>query len=263
MPQHLLVAYDFSLHADYALACATRLATCKQARLALVHAAVLTSSVEASTVQQELENVAARCAVQPDIYLLKQSPAVALPDFAAHLPADLLLIGSHHSQRPEGFAGTLSEQLLHASNTPLLVVTQANAWKKVLVAMNYTEAAQHALRYTAQLVAEDAAIEAVHVHEIARQHINDAISDIQFEQDLFQNTVEEQRQTLPVTVRLSTHFLIGERTQSLRQFIAEQQIDLLVLGVKKRSVCTDVLAAGWAVEWLNTMPCDLLFVPSF
>lgn len=256
MLQHILVAHDLSPEADLALQRATQLARQHGARLSLVHVLAPGSDAEAARAR-----LAAALASEPH---LRRGPVVEeILALARGLEADLLVLGAHHRQSPEGFAGTTLERILQHSPAPvLLAVSPApQPWSRGLVALDFSPCASRALRQAWALLADGGALHALHIDEVAQVHAAEDPGAVEFERELFDRLVADEQAALPVRdVQLSHELREGERESCLQAVLAERRTQLLALGGHSRGELADALLGSLTLQCLHQPPCDVLVV---
>jgi len=261
MVQHILVAHDLSPEADLALQRADLLARQLGARLSLLH--VLAAGGDAEAARARLAPAVAACqAAQVELQVRRGHPVEEILAQVRGLPADLLVLGAHHAQSTQGFAGTTLEQLLQGCPVPLLLAVQpVQPWARALVALDFSPCASRALQQTWQLLADGASVHALHIDEQAAIHALDDPTERQFQRELFDRLVDDERRRLPARpLQLSHALLSGERDHCLQTVIAAEQPQLLALGAHSRGVLADALLGSLVLQLLHQPPCDVLIV---
>lgn len=262
MVQHILVAHDLSPEADLALQRGAQLARQLGARLSLLHVQAPGAGDEA-TIRARLESLLAACALPRGGLLLGHGRAVEeILHQARGLEADLLVLGTHHRQSPEGFAGTTLERILHDSPAPLLLVASSDPapWRRALAALDFSPCASRALLQARVLLGAGAALHALHIHEVAAIHAGADPADLAFQGELFDRLLADEQARSDDGVQLSHELRQGERESCLQAVIAERQPQLLVLGAHSRSQLADALLGSLTLEVLRQPPCDVLLV---
>lgn len=261
MLHHLLVAHDLSPAADLALHHAARLAQREGAQLSVLH--VLREQTRATAETYLHTQLAAYSALNPSIYYAEGSVVSAIQRLATGLPADLLIVGAHHTNARQPFTDTPLEHLLSACCTPVLLVTQdaVESWSTAVAAVDFSPAATRALQLAWALMADGGSVHAVQVHEIAHLHAHDDDAEVSFQKSLFDTLINDIRAQLPArAVQFAAHWLLGERQDCLQHFIQQQRPTVLALGIHNRSALSDVFVGSLWSEWLREPPCNLLLV---
>jgi nucleotide-binding universal stress UspA family protein len=264
MVQHILVAHDLSPEAGPALQRAAQLARQSGARLTLLHVHPQLPAEAEAGVRQQLEAHLQACAL-PRAAVLLRSGRVAeeILRQARGLEADLLVLGAHHRHSPEGFAGTTLERILQGSPAPVLLAVGRDPapWRQGLVALDFSPCASRALRQAAQLLGADAALHALHIHEVAPLHAAENPEELAFQGELFARLVADEQAQLPAGgVQLSHELRAGERDSCLQAVLAERQPQLLALGGHSRGELADALLGSLTLQCLQQPPCDVLVV---
>lgn len=180
--QRIMVATDFSSHAQRAVARALILAREHDARLEVVHALpgrdVLGRLFGArDTVAQVERTVAERLAgvveslaghgVEVGSKLVKGSPAQAIADAMGKHPPMVLVVGAHgKSSVRDVVFGTTAERLVERAACPVLVVNTSSRkrYERVLVSVDLGPASERALA-AAEALCPQATLLALHVFE--------------------------------------------------------------------------------------------------
>lgn len=260
MPKHILVAHDLSPEADRALQRAADLARRLEARLTLLHVGVPGADAEPAR-QLLAARLAGEALPRAELHLRHGQPAEQILAQARGLEADLLVLGSHHRDSPEGFAGTTLEQVLHASPAPVLLAVSSEPapWRRALAALDFSPCASRALRLAAALLGAEAELHALHVHEVAAIHAGEDAADLAFQGELFDALMDKERAALPPGhPRLSHELRQGERGACLQAVFAERGPQLLALGAHSRSLLAEALLGSLTRELLEQPPCDVL-----
>lgn len=263
MVQHILVAHDLSPEADLALRRGAQLARQSGARLSLLH--VLDS-------RGENDETAARSYLQSRLQenglghlaprLRQGRPAEEILAQARGLEADLLVLGRHHRDSPQGFAGTTLERILLTSPAPLLLAVNRDtgAYRRALAALDYSRCADRALRQAWQLLSVGATVLALHIHEVAEVHQPDA-EELALQRELFEQLIGDLRATLADNGAHLDHGLRqGERSNCLESAIATERPQLLALGAHSRGEISSALLGSLSRQFLAQPPCDVLLV---
>lgn len=268
MAKHILIAHDLSPQGDIALRRAIQLAGQLQARLTLLHVASSQPSpaLLARLRSAEEQTLAHHLQGQPalDVQLRLEvgpHPAELILQYISLGSCDLLVLGSHHRQPTEDFAGSIQERILQASPVPVLVAIDPTAapYERALAAIDFSPCASRALRAAWQLLPPGAQIRALHVQEVAAIHAAENPDEQAFQQSLFERFIGTEFTALPPrAVQFSHGFQSGERQACLDTAIASQHAQLLALGGHSRDALSERLLGSLTRYYLDTPPCDLL-----
>ncbi|EXF42516.1 UspA domain-containing protein [Pseudomonas sp. BAY1663] len=262
MVQHILVAHDLTPEADRALQRGAQLARQSGARLSLLH------------VLDERDNgadeVAARNRLQNRLqhnglgdqqpWLRRGNPVEEVLTQTRGLEADLLVLGRHHRDSTQGFAGTTLERILLATPAPLLlaIAPAETPYSQALAALDFSPCATRALQCAWRLLPAGAELHALNVDEVAEVHGPDE-SGLALQQELFDQLLEDIQAWLPDSgVRLSYSLYQGERSNCLEAAIGELQPQLLALGGHSRGELSSALLGSLTRQFLDQPPCDVL-----
>lgn len=261
-PQQLLLATDLSPRDDRALDRTRQLAIEWQAGLAVlvVHEGPATPEEVSSwldgrsathhfgiAMRAELAAEFAGTGISPTLQVGQGDVTASILDAAAGLGDALVIIGASRNVSFQELilgnaAGGLVQRLAH----PLLVVRQRprSAYARILVPTDLTDTCRHALATAIRLFPE---------RRITLLHVADAGADAQRFLD---------RCTLPPDVRERIDIVVsaGPVTEAIGRHVADAAIDLVVLGVHRRSAVARVFSESRSDELLQQLPCDTLLV---
>ena len=261
MVQHILVAHDLSPEADMALSRAAQLAQQTGARLSVLH--VLTGQPDAKEQQHAQVYLHTRlerhglAQLQP--WIREGRAAEEILTQAAGLEIDLLIMGRHHRQSPQGFVGTTLEQVLQSCPAPLLLaVTPAAPYSRALAALDYSDCASRALQSAWQLMPAGSALTALNIYESSEVCPPES-AELTLQHELFDQLVADLRRHLADTgAQLQSSLRYGERNNCLDSAIAAVQPQLLALGSHSRGTMSEALLGSLTREYLDQPPCDVL-----
>lgn len=191
--------------------------------------------------------------------------AAEIVDLAAEMPADLLVMGTHGRSGFERLMlGSVTEKVLRRAGCPVLSVPRPAPdavsappvlFKRILCATDFSDAATRALDYALALAQEaDAHLTIVHVAELptdltpeAGQSPGEGGAMAAY----IATVTEERRERLKVAVpdearkycTVETIMATGKPYREILRIAAEQQTELIVMGVHGRSA-PDMLFFG-------------------
>ncbi|MDX2352229.1 universal stress protein [Stutzerimonas xanthomarina] len=260
MVQHILVAHDLSPEADLALSRAAQLAQQTGARLSVLH--VLTGQSDAKEQQHAqvyLHTTLERNGLAQQPWIRQGRAAEEILTQAAGLEIDLLIMGRHHRQSPQGFVGTTLEQVLQSCPAPLLLaVTPAAPYSRALAALDYSDCASRALQSAWQLMPAGSALTALNIYESSEVCPPES-AELTLQHELFDQLVADLRRHLADTgAQLQSSLRYGERNNCLDSAIAAVQPQLLALGSHSRGTMSEALLGSLTREYLDQPPCDVL-----
>ena len=261
MVQHILVAHDLSPDADLALSRAAQLAQQTGARLSVLHVlAGKPDATEQQSAQVYLQTALERhglAQLQP--WIRRGRAAEEILTQAAGLEIDLLVMGRHHRQSPQGFAGTTLEQVLQNCPAPLLLaVTPAMPYSRALAALDYSSCASRALQAAWKLMPAGSDLTALSIYESSEVCPPEA-AELTLQHELFDQLVADLRRHLADTgAQFHSNLRYGERNNCLDSAIATVQPQLLALGSHSRGAMSEALLGSLTREYLDQPPCDVL-----
>jgi nucleotide-binding universal stress UspA family protein len=191
MLSKILVATDFSAHAESATQHAVALAKRFDAELVLLHvntppepppAGAALSSQAISQVTTLIEKIHAESAQELEAFATKlrsagakvstklavDHPDAAIAETASEVDAGLVVTGSHGRTGIQRFLlGSTAERVVRLSEIPVLVsrppLPEASAFRRVLVPTDFSPASERALQLATHLASPDAVIDIMHV----------------------------------------------------------------------------------------------------
>lgn len=202
------------------------------------------------------------------------NPAPTILDTAAQGKAQLLILGPH-DRRPvrDALEGTILEQALEAGSFPVLTVRNEvrQAYRRVLIAVNYSEASLAALRAAESLVpAPDAEAAVVHAQRPPYEGMT-PFAGVGFDPlasyvgEWKQETIDSIRGLLKYESANFSRYDIQIEQQSavagISHATARYAPDLLVVGIRGGGRIRRTLARSVAKRILHDTRCDVLIVP--
>jgi nucleotide-binding universal stress UspA family protein len=284
----LLAAIDLSSAAQQAASRAAQIASEHSAELALVHVVetdwllavrdlVGDRDLHGAYEEQrriQLSALAADIArqqgIQPQVLLRSGSPLKELSEAAKS--ADLMVIAAGGHPGVRGVAlGSTPSRLARLVSRPLLVVRNPveHAYRRVLVATDFSDASVEALRHAIRL-APTAHIDVVHCFQMAyesRLRLAGAGDEqLQAYRDHARAVAERQAQGLPAQVgdpaRVRVSIRQGDARFELLAAAKQYGTDLIVVGKQGRSFVSETLLGSVTAWLLEEASCDVLVVPS-
>ena len=201
-------------------------------------------------------------------------------DRAASLPADLIVMGTHGTSGFQHLVlGSVTEKVLRKALCPVLTVppraqaTSRLPFRRVLCAVDFSEASLAALQFAVSLVQEsDAALTLLHVLEWPwEEPPPPMIENLPFEQGFalaeFRRYCEEGAQTrleslVPDSVRISqapvARLRSGKPYVQILHVAAEEKTDLIVIGVHGRNPLDMALFGSTTNQVVRRATCPVL-----
>lgn len=261
MVQHILIAHDLSPEADLALGRAAQLAAQTGARLSLLHVLDERSKdADERHARSWLQTALERYQLhQMQPWFRQGRAAEEILTQAAGLEAGLVIMGRHHRQSSQGFAGTTLEQVLQRCPAPLLLAVAPIApYAHALAALDYSGCASRALKAAWQLLPAQGELTALTIHEVSELQQPDE-PELALQRELFDQLVADLHADLDETGnRLHSSFRFGERSNCLESAIAAVEPQLLALGSHSRGEISNALLGSLTRQYLDQPPCDIL-----
>ncbi|MCI4665962.1 MAG: universal stress protein [Neomegalonema sp.] len=185
---------------------------------------------------------------------------------ADELDADLIVLGVHR-ERPwvDMVAGTTMERLVHASQRPVLLVSDPvmHSYRRVVCGLDMSPSCAAALRAAADL-APEAEIDLVHAVHVpfrgflapsgAEAEVRPFVQEARKRVDAWLSEIEPPKRCS------SPKLIAASRVQALGQVFRESGADLIALGAHGRSSLAPTYLGSFTEELLRMRPSDILVV---
>lgn len=277
-----IVATDFSPGSDRALRRAVLAARKAGARLCLIHAmadasgeaiAAERDADEASTLLQETaETIGSHDGVACEYRLLTGSPVPALVEAARTMPAELVVIGPHQSNRlRDMFLGTTTERILKEAPCPVLIANgvPSAACSNILLATDFSACSIAAARAAHEAgMLQDARITVLHAYEthdpgsVQRALVNN-LHDPQ--------SIEREEATRAMRDYVGASGIAPSKTvviplatapaETIRRIAEREQADLIVIGTQGRSGLERFVLGSVARDIAADSSIDVMVAP--
>lgn len=290
--KRMLVATDFSRHAEAAVRRAALLAKADGAELEIVHAVYMpplagawSKLIAGEGITEErlcsdaairlgglAASIAKRIGVTPATRVLSGKPPLALAAWMKESAAELIVVGAHGEHLLlDLFIGSTALKLLRLADRPVLLVKQTPPfdYERILVATDFSPASRAAADLAARLFpAADLflyhAYEAPFERQMAYAGSDDEAVD--HYRRLGEAEAGQQMAAFAATLAAPERFVRklrhGYAPALINQFVAEMGIDLLVVGSHRQSEVAATLLGSVAAHLVNESRSDLLLVPS-
>lgn len=292
--QTIVVGVDFTPAAEIAVKQALAVARRQGARLVLAHAAALPDAPSGvpesmrSTAEAYLQVLRGRAGEDQEALaaladrfggqgaeisqvLVDGFADDALLDAATKLSADLLVTGSH-GRRGLGrlLLGSVSERVVRRADVPVLVARGDAAaadlgFRRILVATDFSDAAERGLQLALDLAAEGATLDLVHFWQVPglpRGHASDEV-DATVEEirlGMIQHGTERGARALAdhpeATVRF--HLREGDAQDGIEDWATAEGCDLIVVGSHGHRGLRRLLLGSVAESTVRHATCSVL-----
>lgn len=270
---HLLAATDLTARSVHPLDRAIQLRTASGCRVTVLHVVEhgLTSSVterRRAEALSELETwkraLPAPTQAGVSVEVVTGDPFAAILEATAAQHADVAVIGGPGKRSlKELFTGTTAERVIRLGDRPVLMANRpaSGPYRRVLVAMDFSQGAQRALEW-ARRIAPEADIRLVHAWQAP---VKGRAHDRQETDTANRRLREQEEQQLRAVVQrvapglsLPLEILADEPYSALRSGIEAFDADLLAMGTHGRSRLSTAVVGSLAGELLAACPCDML-----
>jgi nucleotide-binding universal stress UspA family protein len=209
-------------------------------------------------------------------------PAVAILERAATLPADLIVMGTHGTG---GFKrlvlGSVTEKVLREARCPVLTVppraqaTSQVPFKRLICAVDFSEASMAAMRYAVSLAAEaDASLTVVHVLEWPWEEppapaLDSLPAEVGFNLAAYRRAREGEAESrlaalVPEWARdwcaPETRIRHGKPYVEVLKAADEERADLIVVGVRGRNPVDMTVFGSTTNQLVRRATCPVLTV---
>ncbi|MCC5792659.1 MAG: universal stress protein [Legionellaceae bacterium] len=289
--RRILVATDFSRHADYALERAVKIAKECQAALQAVHVirqgwfGSLFSHEETegsddslSTEKQTVHELFAERMKQypfdqvvPMTILEGKVTDSLLRYLKEKSPADLVVLGAHGSFYINNYIlGTTAGRMAKHSPIPLLLVKHQpeKTYQRIMVAVDFSLISQRIVELAFQYFPE-AEFQLIHVADIWYEKMRKNKTNIEgFAEDIhpmLHNMHQKMDEFLAVCsvnpAQFEKKLVGGYAADTIGKLAGQSNMDLLVFGTEGYSALHYFLIGSVAQRLLQLAPCDMLLVP--
>ncbi len=291
----VLFPTDFSRCADQAYPYALRMVRQHGAELHVFHCRVpyegdgesaLSSAGELQKLVQRLtagENGAADRSVQQSIPMVFReeraiSAAQSILEYAGEHDIDLIVMGTHGRRGVKHLLlGSVAEEVVRYARIPVLTVRESKVPKagssiqRILVPMDFSDYAQHALAYAKELAAlHEAEMQLLHVvQEVMHPafYVTGRTSIFEFTPEVEKTSVENMCSMLGrvggPNVSAEIYLKEGHPAQQIVQFAQEYRSDLIVIATHGLTGVQHFLVGSVAEKVVRTSPVPVFVVKSF
>jgi universal stress protein E len=281
---NILCATDFLPKSEAAIERAAFLADLLEAELTVVHA-VAPATADGRTLEERLRSARARLAARtsipqwrwrsgPDIAVQFGRPSRVVLDQCSRRNSRLVVVGPHrNSAIPDAVSGTITEKVLAAATSPLLIARREmrGPYREVLVALDDTPHSAHVVRAVESLhLTEERPATVIHAHESPYAGMMNTLGT---GPDAAESYAASARAQAHAGIRdlLQTHSSDAERYEimiverrpasGILGTIERLQPDLVVLGTRARGRFSRALLGSVASNVVSAAQCDVLLVP--
>ncbi|MDI9818479.1 MULTISPECIES: universal stress protein [unclassified Legionella] len=286
---NLLIASDFSKHADWAFQRASSIAKLNQARLHFLHVLVqpLLSSVaqfSATELQQgylsEKKKIEGKLLkkLKDNIHQLSASVSVVLGRaadeivrYADESDCELIIVGAHGSYYINDYVlGTTSSSIIRQSHVPVMLIKKEPVfdYDRILIATDLSKVSKEAVEYTFNCF-PGATFQLLHIVDIYyRQFLN--LTDLDEEldgtknaktKDIFENLDDFLSQCDVDKRKFEKKIIGGYFADAIIKQANKWNADLLAFGTQGKSGLHYLLMGSVAKRILHLSSMDMLAVP--
>jgi nucleotide-binding universal stress UspA family protein len=288
----VLCAVDFSEISQHALDHAAAIAHWYQAQLTLLHAFVTVPTMDGpplvladanrESVEESIRQMAVRVPADVHVDVRVEQAEHVHNEILHHLAvtgADLLVLGTHgRSGFQRLFLGSVTEKVIRKATRPTLVVPPRAPdvppdapvqFKRILCAIDFSDSSLSALGYALNLAKEaDAHLTLLHVIEMPPELRENPMAP-DFDIDRIHAAAQAEalrrlRDLIPEQARtyatVETAVVEGGAYRCVLRRAAEEQADLIVMGVHGRSPLDLLVFGSTTHHVIRTATCPVLIV---
>lgn len=276
-PRQLVLATDLGARSDRALDRALQLAAQWQAKLTVVHAFERPQAVldEPSWRQPQDPGMAVQAALEAELgtaitaavntRVVPGRPSEVVLKLSEELEAGLIVTGIKRDGAFErALLGDTVTELARKSVVPVLVVKKRarRPYAKIVVATDLSAVSRVALARALDLFGPEQLVvfHAAHAHFASR--MDDRLAyESELRTDVLKNCAEFIAEVAGDRAKdIETVVEYGEPDMLLEKYVADTQVDLVVVATHGRSGLLSVLLGSVATRILDSVPCDVLVV---
>jgi nucleotide-binding universal stress UspA family protein len=215
---------------------------------------------------------AARVGITTDVFVNEGNAARRILEHAQSWRTDLIVLGTHGLGGVDrAMLGSVTEKVLRKADCPVMTVPPVAAtaaklpYKRLLCPVDFSESSLNALRYALSLAEEaDASLTILHVFDWPRD--GDLLTQ-RFDTAEFRRVIEEDARArldglVTDDVRQwctpSTRVAYGKPYREIIDLAAQQQADLIVMGVRGRNSLDLTLFGSTTNQVVRRAPCPVL-----
>ncbi|HKJ23344.1 MAG TPA: universal stress protein [Myxococcota bacterium] len=201
-------------------------------------------------------------------------PAQAIRELAEACDADLVVMSTHgYGGIKHALLGSVAERAIRTIDRPVLAVKDApgeaaEPWKRILVAVDFSDHADRAVEAAAELAARfDAAIDVVHALELPQSVVPYAWSasfGIELDERIRQSADEQmsaiEARLVARGVSPTLHVRAGRPAEVIPAAADELASDLIVMGTRGNTGIQHLLLGSVAERTLRHASCSVLVV---
>ena len=192
-------------------------------------------------------------------------PAEAIVSFAREQDADLIILGMNK----HGLVGRIlgeetAAEVARLSSVPLLIAApQMNRLpKRVLIAIGLNADGMQSAPDVIRMITEAPSVSCVHVRPRSEfMGVDWAEFDNEYELAMKERFREVENNLEAANLRGDLVVLNGDPTRELTEFITYSKVELLVVGVKRRSGRARAIGGRMATRLLRGVSCSVLVIP--
>jgi universal stress protein E len=281
---NILCATDFLPKSEAAIERAAFLADLLEAELTVVHA-VAPATADGNTLEERLRSARARLAsrTSPPQWRWKSTPDVAVQfgrpsrvvlDQAHRRSSRLVVVGPHrNSVIPDAVSGTITEKVLAAATSPLLIARREmrGPYREVLIALDDAPHSAHVVRALESLhLTDERPATVIHAHESPYAGMMNTVGIGPEAADAYVASARAQARA-GIMELLQMHSSDAERYEimiverrpasAILGTIERLRPDLVVLGTRARGRFSRALLGSVASNVASAAQCDVLLVP--
>lgn len=235
--------------------------------------------IPAESNQQRLEEQlraslapATAAGLRTDVIIDQGNPARCILDHARTLPADLIVIGTHGQSGFERLVlGSVAERVLRKATCPVMTIPPHAAgpsrlpYTHILCAVDFSDSSTVGLEFAFSLAQEsNARLTLLHVFEWPSDEASArrVLETSEFHRQWEAETKQRLEGLIPAAVRNwcdpASKLAFGKAYQQILQLAANEQVDLIVMGVRGRNPVDLMLFGSTTNQVVRQAACPVL-----
>ncbi len=210
--------------------------------------------------------------IHPELVVQQGAAADDILSFAQAQKADVIVMGTHGRRGFDRLVlGSVTDRVMRRAPCPVLAISKpphdsmaadrqghhVHHLSRILFCTDFSENSEHALNYAISATAEYDA-------ELTLLHVLEEIPTPGATQEAMATAAEQLDKLIAPdkrkTIKMKTEVRIGKAYEQIIQFAAEQQVDMVTMGVRGRGALDAAVFGSTTYRVIQLGPCPVLAV---
>jgi|SRR6266403_675328 nucleotide-binding universal stress UspA family protein len=210
--------------------------------------------------------------IHPELVVQQGAAADDILSFAQAQKADVIVMGTHGRRGFDRLVlGSVTDRVMRRAPCPVLAISKPphdsmaadkqghhiHHLSRILFCTDFSENSEHALNYAISATAEYDA-------ELTLLHVLEEIPTPGATQEAMATAAEQLDKLIAPdkrkTIKMKTEVRIGKAYEQIIQFAAEQQVDMVTMGVRGRGALDAAVFGSTTYRVIQLGPCPVLAV---